>query len=803
MNKETLKKGLCQWVKINLFWLLSMLIIRMFFYFQVHSRIEIDVSQFVGIMKGYLFDFYLMCHLMTWFTIPFLVLYKFFPKTTGKIFMGFVFFYVVVAALLTEYYCNLSMPLDHVILVYTPEEVMGTASSSASITAAPFLWFFGTVGLVVLLALLWRKVRTCFVFSALVMLMAVVVVCCVRYKKIIRSEKYYKDHSSFCLAVNQPSYSYIKLTDHIRDARKSLVDDGEVSPEVLAASQRFQKLHPEFEYLDPKYPFFRKANDPDVLGSFVEKTDDGLPPNFVFLIIESLGQRLTGVNQPTISFTPFIDSLKQNGLYWQNCLSTSERTFGVLPSIFASAPYGKYGFCVTYMPMPNHRSLLRDLKDNGYETSYYYGGVHAFDRFDGFLKANKMDYIYVPDIQNIDSVTYQYLNDAHRWGLDDRETFKAVEERKTSHPSSRPNIDIVMSLTTHEPFYFGDVKEYEKRVESMVEKHPGMSEKEKNNIMKNLNIFACYLYMDDCVRELMAFYQTLPDYKNTIFVITGDHRMGPLLVNGPLSKYNVPLLFYSPLITQPRQMNAVVSHLDITPSINAYLSANYDYHIGENCHWMNTSLDTLATYRNTHKQAFMLNNRDVVDYVNGNYVLSNNRLFILAENFSWDFVDNAEKHSQLKSELADFNTVSHYAVQYDYLQPMEKTVELIRVFESRTRNELGPNNEFGYLFDAFELTDNYEDVFVDISLDLQSMDTTKTLPFVVARLDPYYMSLKLTSSDDVSLNTGKEEHYHYHLSVPMQEDCQGKSLRIYLYNKSGGAMRYENVKIQVSGARKS
>ena len=157
----------------------------------------------------------------------------------------------------------------------------------------------------------------------------------------------------------------------------------------------------------------------------------------------------------------------------------------------------------------------------------------------------------------------------------------------------------------------------------------------------------------------------------------------------------------------------------------------------------------------------------------------------------------------MKSELADFNTVSHYAVQYDYLQPMEKTVELIRVFESRSRNELGPNNEFGYLFDAFELNDNYEDVFVDISLDLQSMDTTKTLPFVVVRLDTYYMSLKLTSSDDISLNTGKEEHYHYHLSAPLQEDCQGKSLNIYLYNKSGGAMRYENVKIQVSGARKS
>ena len=799
--RNLLKDGLCQWIRLNLFLLVCMIVIRVIFYFQVHTRIEIEASQFAGIMKGSLFDALLLCRAIAVLAVPFLALYCWFPKTVSRVYMGLVFFYVVVAALLTEYYCNLSMPLDHVILVYTPEEVKGTANSSANITATPFLWFFGTMALVVLLAWCWKRVRVGWVFSAVVLLLSLVMTCCVRYKDLVRNENFYKDHASFCLAVNQPSYSYIKITDHLRDARRSLLDNGEMSPIVQQAVYRYQKLHPEFDYLDPQYPFLRKANDPDVLGGFMEKTDDGLPPNLVFIIIESMGQRLTGVDNPTISFTPFIDSLKQNGLYWKNCLSTSERTFGVLPSIFASAPYGKYGFCVTYMPMPNHRSLLRDLKDNGYGSSYYYGGVHDFDRFDGFLKANKLDYIFIPDMQHVDSATYQYLNEAHRWGLDDRETFRAVMERKKAQPSPRPNIDIIMSLTTHEPFYFSDVKEYEEKVVSMVEKQQGMSAKERNNIMKNLNIFACYLYMDDCVRELMSFYQTLPDYKNTLFVITGDHRMGPLNFGGPLTKYNVPLLFYSPLIVQPRQMSAVVSHLDITPTLNAYLSANYNYHISKDCHWMGTSIDTTVSYRNTHKQAFMLNNRDVVDYVNGDLVLSTNRLFTIGEDFSWDYYENAEKLDAIKSELADFNTVSCYAVQYDYLKPQENNGELLKVSDIRTRQEIGPDDEYGYLFDNFEMVEDFEDIFADISFDLQSMDTTKELPLVVVRLDTYYMALRLNSSDDVSLNTGKPEHYHIHLSIPLEKDCRGKLLKIYLYNKSKTTMQYDNVKIQVSGDR--
>lgn len=821
---EKLKEGVAQWIKLSLFFVFSMLIIRVVFYFQLHIRNEVEASQFVNIMKGFIFDVYLLCHSIAWLAIPFLLFYLFFPKATSTITVGLVIFYTVVSALLTEYFCNLNMPLDHVILVYTPEEVKGTATSSANISIMPFLWFIGTLGLVVFLWFMWRKVKVSFAFSAIMMLVAVITSLCVPYKQFIRDERYFNEHSTFCLVVNQPSYSYIKLTDYIRQNKMQALEDGEVSDEVLGAIQRYQQLHDEFQFVDKEFPFYRKADDPDVLGGFIEKTTDSLPPNFVFVIMESFGQRLTGVDHPGISFTPFIDSLKQEGLYWQNCLSTSERTFGVLPSIFASAPYGKFGFCVTWKPMPYHNSLLRDLKNNGYETSYYYGGIHAFDRYDGFLKANKMDFIYVPDEHDLDTVSYKLLNENHRWGLEDRETFQYVMQRKATQPSSRPNIDIIMTLTTHEPFLFNGVEAYEEKVMNIVDSYPNLLGREKNNVIKNLNIFACYFYLDECVRELMAFYKNLPEYENTIFIFTGDHRMSFLGLNDVLTKYNVPLLIYSPMIHHPKAMNAVVSHLDITPTLNAYLHANYDYQIDDYCHWLGTALDTVEFYRNMHKQAFMLNNRDVVDYINGANIVSNNHFFKLDEDLLSHYEeDNKEDMERLKSELYDFNLVSQFAVHHNHLNRTNGKMELLRhenydfesdysaIFRQFVMND-GDNHfvsidstvKLAPLFEDLKMMADYEDVMVDISFDLQSLDTSKELPPVIVQLGTYYMGLKLESEvDAVSLNTGRVEHYVYHLSIPVQQDCTNQYLKIYLLNQSQSCMNYDNVKICVNAVRKS
>lgn len=192
------------------------------------------------------------------------------------------------------------MPLDHVIFVYSPEEVMGTLTSSAHVTAAPFIWFLLTMAVVIAATLLWEKTRIPFIMASVLTLACVLVSVCVNYTDLIHTEKHYEDHKTFCLAVNQPSYSVIKIHDYFANKNEILIDDdNNISDEAKKAFDDFHSLNPQNEYVDPDYPLWRKADDNDVLGCSLRKTADSLPPNFVFIIIESFGQKLTGVNNPT------------------------------------------------------------------------------------------------------------------------------------------------------------------------------------------------------------------------------------------------------------------------------------------------------------------------------------------------------------------------------------------------------------------------------------------------------------------------------------------------------------------------
>ena len=653
---------------MNLLLLLCLIVMRLWFFLEVHFRLDIAFSQFFTILSGGLFDLLLVCRVMTYGLIPFFLIHCFFPKTAQGIFIGLMILYFVVSALLAEYYCNLGMPLDHVVLVYSPEELKTTVFSSTSLSYVQVLWFVLLVGIPALLVLL--LCGTCFarndVNNAFIVGIAILVTIFVRYPNMIRKESLYANHSDFCLAVNQPSYAWIKINDYRKEMKRN--SEGDSYPYSAEAVEAYQALHPEFDYDHPGYPFYRQANDPDVLGLFLNPTSDGLPPNLVFIVVESLGRRLTGVTHPMLSFTPFLDSLAFEGLFWPNCFSTSERTFGVLPSLFASAPHGRHGFTWN-LPMPRHHSLMLDMERNGYTTSFYYGGDVNFDHYDVFMRENHVDYLFEPNLVVDDSAHYKLLAENYRWGLDDDQLFDCAIQHKKTIDEQRPHADIYLTLTTHEPFVVDGIETYEQQVLSMLEQTLAISEKERDNVMKNLNIYACFLYLDQSIKQLFDYYASRPDFDNTVFVITGDHRMAPVVPGIGLRYYNVPLIVYSPLVKQPKTMNAVISHLDVTPSFNAYLHANYDYAIDDHCHWLGTSFDTVTDYRNTRKLSFMRNNRDVVDYLSDDYYISRNALIKLDPFLIGYPSENEQLYQQYKAELDDFEMVSRFVVQHDVLMP--------------------------------------------------------------------------------------------------------------------------------------
>ena len=139
------------------------------------------------------------------------------------------------------------------------------------------------------------------------------------------------------------------------------------------------------------YPLYRAFPYEDVLGRFFKCT--GEKPNLVFIIVEGLGRDFTGEGAIYGGFTPFIDSLMQRSLYWENFLSTAGRTFNVLPSEFGSLPYATNGFMELGGQMPAHQTLISILKQQGYYANFFYGGHSNFDLQDVFLERQGTDFI--------------------------------------------------------------------------------------------------------------------------------------------------------------------------------------------------------------------------------------------------------------------------------------------------------------------------------------------------------------------------------------------------------------------------
>ncbi len=304
-----------------------------------------------------------------------------------------------------------------------------------------------------------------------------------------------------------------------------------------------------FKYITNEYPFLHQAKPNNVLGSFF-KLDSVQKPNVVFVVVESLGRAYSGENAYLGSFTPFLDSLSNHGLYFQNFLSTSGRTFGVLPGLFGALPFAEKGFMQQGDKMPQHLSLISILKKQGYQTGFYYGGAAHFDQMDAFLKKQEIDYIleekdFGPGYEKLPATQQGRFS----WGYGDRELFRKSLTLMSS--TTKPRLDIYLTIATHDPFLIPDQKTYIQRAEQrfIILK---LTETQKQEHRKYMKQYSALIYTDDAIRYFIREYSRRPDFKNTIFVFTGDHRMPEIPVASKIDRFHVPLLIYSRLpLTRP------------------------------------------------------------------------------------------------------------------------------------------------------------------------------------------------------------------------------------------------------------
>ncbi|MGB8194271.1 MAG: LTA synthase family protein [Chitinophagaceae bacterium] len=558
--------------------------------------------------------------------LVYLLVFSFSRAAARIIFIIIAVLLVTVQALLSQYFLKSLVPLGADIFGYSYNDIQLTVSAAAGspiLLVLSALLFIGIV--TAALIYLPKKIHTgpkrgFILFTVFILSLFI------NFFIDLNSPDTGNEHSNN-LALNRSMYFYSKgfgLFFHRRDV-------------AVFANQ-------------DSYPFLHATDSADVLSPFFNKA--AVRPNIVFIIVEGLGSAFSQQNARLGSFTPFLDSLSEHSLYWENFLSAGGRTFAALPSLMGSLPFGANGFNELGDKMPAHFSLFSLLKHNGYRRSFHYGSNREFDNMNFFLRQNGVKEIYDEKDFPVGATRMPDIGTGKSWGYGDKELFERYYKIRPGIDS--PMLDVLLTLSSHNPFRVNEEEKYLALFESRMQEL-GLNESQKKHRRYFKYQLSSIMYMDDALRSFMKVFSKRADFSNTVFIITGDHCMTEIPPVSKIDQFHVPLILYSPLLKRTGRFTAVSTHFDVAPSLLQWLKNDYGLDIPAQSHWLGSGLDTARQFRSAHVYPLMRTKSTVDDFVMGDYMLSGKRLFMLKPGLKLERVnDRPDIYQQLKQALDSF-----------------------------------------------------------------------------------------------------------------------------------------------------
>ncbi|MBR3568099.1 MAG: LTA synthase family protein [Salinivirgaceae bacterium] len=510
---------------------------------------------------GCLYDIWLIARLSVPVFVVFAVVDWFSPKISKLIFRIITTITILISCILITYYSIAGVPLDRSLFAYSLKEIFGIIGSSQKAAWWSYIFIIGIPAFYYLASRRDYHIKNWMYGIYLLIIFA-----------------------GFCFGKpmmdnSKDQYTADNKLRHFVSSVASGFNQKSSNP-IAEDAALFQNHFPEHQFISTDFPFLHNDNSRNTLSDFFNLKDE--KPNLVFVVVEGLGREFSGKNSTVPSATPFLDSLAANSLCWTNCLSTSMRTIQALPSIFGALPMGKTGFMNLRDNAPDYHSLLKILHQNGYRSSFFYGGWLCFDDMCYFMRQNQIDF-------TLDEHLYDSVPERNNWGIYD--DFMFAEALKSIKNDNKPRIDVYLTLTTHDPFEYPDEEKY-------INQYLSIANAANTSVNSSMTrAYASYLFLDKSLRQLIDGYRQKPGFDNTIFVITGDHSFNTSAE--PIEVHHVPLVIWSPMLKSARQMDALASHRDITPSFLALLKERYGISTPDKVAWLNRGLDTAQQFRCT------------------------------------------------------------------------------------------------------------------------------------------------------------------------------------------------------------
>ncbi|MGM0478066.1 MAG: LTA synthase family protein [Bacteroidota bacterium] len=277
-------------------------------------------------------------------------------------------------------------------------------------------------------------------------------------------------------------------------------------------------------------------------GSGTHQTGEDL--NIVVIVLESFGNEWLGKASGK-PFTPFLDSLLGESLYFSNAFANGKKSIEAVPAIFAgipslmenpyiSSPYG----------MNRIQALPHLLKSADYESAFYHGATNGSMKFDVFAAHAGFDKYFGRK---------EYDNDEHfdgTWGIMD-EYFMPWTASSITQELEEPFLASLFTISSHHPYF--------------------VPEAYRDKLPKGSAPLAqATAYADMSLSRFFERAQKQPWYENTIFVLCADHTPAGTssYYTRRIGMYRIPIAFYDPKGRIPKkEEKQLFNQIDITPTL--------------------------------------------------------------------------------------------------------------------------------------------------------------------------------------------------------------------------------------------
>ncbi len=363
--------------------------------------------------------------------------------------------------------------------------------------------------------------------------------------------------------------------------------------------------------------------------------------NVIVIILESFSKEYIGALNPgQKGFTPFLDSLINESLVFDNAFANSNRSLDALPAIISSLPQLDRRTFITSIYSTNKlESVSSHLKKKGYHTSFFHGGKNGTMGFDYFCKS-----VGIEEYYGENEYPYKGHHDG-TWGIFDEEFFQFFAAKLSKF--KKPFISIIFSLSSHEPY--------------------PVPEKYRNKFSRSkLPILNTIAYTDYSLKRFFETASGAEWYKNTLFVICADHTSAAIekKYGTQIGRYKIPVIYYHPDDTTLRGINHnITQQIDILPSILDYLNFDKKFiSFGK------------SVFSDGNQKFWFCNNRS-------SYYIADSEYFLIFDGYKSIELYNYKNDSLLQSniinekpEITEFLETSLKAILQNYQYRMEKNL---------------------------------------------------------------------------------------------------------------------------------